>query len=159
MKELIKILGLLLDKNLNQKEHIKYTYSKITKTLKLLYEARPFLDRTALLALYYSYIETYINYYNKTWNTNYRTNFKKIKSQQKHAILINKNKFLYTREIFKEQKVLNIYQLNILSNIVFMHRKKLHLPYFTKTFVRILTPIKKIFWLILTFSNFENEKM
>ena len=159
MKELIKILGLLLDKNLNWKEHIKYTYSKITKTLKLLYETRPFLDRTALLALYYSYIETYINYYNKTWNTNYRTNFKKIKSQQKHAILINKNKFLYTREICKEQNVLNICQLNILSNIVFMHRKKLHLPYFTKTFVRILTPIKKIFWLILTFSNFENEKM
>ena len=159
-KERIKILGLLLDEKMNWKEHIIYTYNKIAKTLGLLYEARPFLDRNALLALYYSYIETCINYSNKAWNTNYRRNFKKIKSQQKHAIIIIfiKNKFPYTREIFKEQNVLNIYQLNILSNIVFMHRKKLHLPYFTKRFVRILTPIQKIFWLILAFSSLETEK-
>ena len=125
-KERIKILGLLLDEKMNWKEHIIYTYNKIAKTLGLLYEARPFLDRNALLALYYSYIETYINYSNKAWNTNYRINFKKIKSQQKHAIIIIfiKNKFPYTREIFKEQNVLNIYQLNILSNIAFMQRKK-----------------------------------
>ena len=64
-KELIKILGLLLDENLNWKEHIIYTYNKIAKTLGLLCQARPFLDRDALLALYYSYIETYINCYNK----------------------------------------------------------------------------------------------
>ena len=44
---------------------------------------------------------------------------KKINSQQKHAIRIifNKNKFAHIREIFKVQKILNIYQLNILSNI------------------------------------------
>ena len=64
-KELIKILGLLLDENLNWKEHIIYTYNKIAKTLGLLCKARPFLDRDALLALYYSYIETYITCYNK----------------------------------------------------------------------------------------------
>ena len=80
---------------------------------------------------------------------------------QKHAIFIifNKNKFRYTREIFKEQKVLNIYQLNILSNIIFMHRKKtLHVPYFTKKFVRIPTPIQQIFWLILAFFNLKLKK-
>ena len=65
-KELIKILGLLLDENLNWKEHIIYTYNKIAKTLGLLCKARPFLDRDPLLALYYSYIETYINCYNKS---------------------------------------------------------------------------------------------
>ena len=37
-------------------------------------------------------------------------------------INFNKNKFAHKREIFKEQKILNIYQLNILSNMVFMHR-------------------------------------
>ena len=101
-----------------------------------------------------------MNYSNKAWNINYRRNFKKIKSQPKHEItfIFIKNKFPYTREIFKEQNVLNIYQLNILSNIVLMHRKKLHLPYFTKKFVRILTPIQQIFWVILDFSNLETEK-
>ena len=156
-KERNKILGW---KDELKRTHYIYTCSKIAKTLGLLYEARPFLDRNALLALYYSYIETYINYSNKAWNTNYRRNFKKIKSQQKQAIIVIfiKNKFPHSKEIFKEKKVLNVYQLNILSNIVFMHRKKLHLQYFTKKFVRILTPIQQIFWLILAFSNLETEK-
>ena len=50
-------------------------------------------------------------------------NLKKINSQQKHAIRIifNKNKFVHTGEILKEQKILNIYQLRILSNVIFMH--------------------------------------
>ena len=105
-------------------KNIKYTENKTTKNLGLLYQARPFLERNALLALYYSYIQTYINYANKAWGSNCRTNLKKINNQEKHAIRIifNKNKFAHTREIFKEQKILNIYQLNILSNIIFMHR-------------------------------------
>ena len=117
-----KFLGVLLVENLNWKEHIKYTENKIAKNLGLLYKATPFLERNALLALYYSYIQTYINYANIAWGGTCRTNLKKINSQQKHAIRIifNKNKFAHTREIFKEQKNLNIYQLNILSNI-FMH--------------------------------------
>ena len=115
---------LLLDENLNWKENIKYTKNKIAKNLGLLYKTRPFLERNALLALYYLYIQTYMNYPNIAWRSTCRTNLKKINSQQKHAIRIifNKNKFAHTREIFKEQKILNIYQLNILSNIIFMHR-------------------------------------
>ena len=118
-QEFIKFLGVLLDENLNWKEHIKYTENKIAKNLGLLYKARPFLERNALLALYYSCIQTYINYANIAWGSTCRTNLKK-----KHAICIIfiKNKFAHTREIFKEQKILNMYQLNILSNIIFMHR-------------------------------------
>ena len=55
-QEYIKFLGVLLDENLNWKEHIKYTENKIAKNLGLLYKARPSLERNALLALYYSYI-------------------------------------------------------------------------------------------------------
>ena len=123
-QEFIKFLGVLLDENPNWKEHIKHTENKIAKNLGLLYKARPFLERNALLALYYSYIQTYINFANIAWSSTCRTNLKKINSQQKHAIrfIFNKNKFAHTREIFKEQKILNIYQLNILSNIIFIHR-------------------------------------
>ena len=122
-QEFIKYLGVLLDENLTWKEHIKHTENKIAKNLGRLYKARPFLERSALLALYYSYIQTYINYANIAWGSTCRTNLKKINGQQKHPIRIifNKNKFAHTREIFKEQKILNIYQLNILSNIIFMH--------------------------------------
>ena len=63
-QEFIKFLGVLLDENLNWKEHIKCTESKAAKKLGLLYKARPFLERNVLLALHYSYITTYINYAN-----------------------------------------------------------------------------------------------
>ena len=123
-QEFIKFLGVLLDENLNWKEHIEHTEKKIAKNLGLLYKARPFLERNTILALYYSYIQTYINYANIACGSTCRTNLKNINSQQKHAIRIifNENKFAHTREIFKEQRILNIYQLNILSNIIFMHR-------------------------------------
>ena len=105
-QEFIKFLGVLLDENLNWKEHIKYTKNKIAKNLGLLYKARPFLEKNVLLALYYSYIQTYINYPNIAWGSTCRTNFEKINSQQKHAIRIifNKNKFAHSQEVFKEQK-------------------------------------------------------
>ena len=55
-QEFIKFLGVLLDENLNWKEHIKYTENKIAKNLGLIYKARLFLNRNPLIALYYSYI-------------------------------------------------------------------------------------------------------
>ena len=69
-------------------------------------------------------MQTYINCANIAWGSTCRSNFKKINCQQKYAIrtIFNKNKFEHKRKIFKEQKILNIYQLNILSNIIFMHR-------------------------------------
>ena len=123
-QEFIKFLWTLLDENLNWKQHIKCTENKIANNLGLLYKARPFLESNAWLALYYSYIQSYINYANRAWGSTCRANLKKINSQQKHAIqvIFNKNKFAHTREILKEQKILNIYQLNILSNIIFTHR-------------------------------------
>ena len=97
-QEFIKFLGVLLNKNLNWKEYIKYTESKIAKNVGLLYKGRPFLERNPLLDLYYSHVQTYINYANIAWASSYRT-----------------------REIFKEHNILNIYQPNILSNIIFIH--------------------------------------
>ena len=48
----------------------------------------------------------------------------KIYIQQKHAIRIvySKDRLLHTRELFKECKVLNVYQANIWKNLVFMHQ-------------------------------------
>ena len=95
------------DKNLDWKEHIKYTENKIAKNLGLLYKVRPFLDRNVLLALYYSYMQNYINYVNVVGSSTCRTTLKKINSQQKHSLRIffNKKKFAHEKEIFKEQNI------------------------------------------------------
>ena len=47
---------------------------------------------------------------------------KKLLSQQKHAVQIinNTTRFDHTNDLFKSQKILNIYKLNILSVAVFV---------------------------------------
>ena len=115
-EESIKFLEVLLDQHLTWKEDIKLTENKIVKNIGILYKARPYLNKRALLCLYYSYIHSYLN----------RTYLKKLESQQKHAIRIifHENKFAHTREHFKENNTLNIYQLNIFNNLLFLHRVK-----------------------------------
>ena len=59
--ESIKFLGVLLDQHLTWKEHIKLTENKTAKNIGILYKVRPYLDKRALLCLYYSYIHSYVN--------------------------------------------------------------------------------------------------
>ena len=125
-EESIKFLGVLLDQHLTWKEHIKLTENKIAKNIGILYKARPCLDKRTLLRFYYSYIYSYLNYANTAWYSTNRTYLKKFQSLQKHAIRIifRQNKFVHTQEHSKENNTLNIYQLNIFNNFLFLHQVK-----------------------------------
>ena len=92
----------------------------------MLYKAKNYLNRGSLLVLYYSFIHTYINHGNIAWGSTNKTNLTKINSLQKHAIRIIhcKDRFAHARELFRESKILNVFQLNILNNLVFMHKIK-----------------------------------
>ena len=122
----IKFLGVLLDQHLAWKELIKLTENKIDKNIGILCKARPYLDKRALLCTYYSYIHSYLNYANTEWCSTNRTYLKNLQSQQKHAIRIifHENIFAHTRKLFKENNILNIYQLNIFNNLLFLRRVK-----------------------------------
>ena len=76
------------------------------------------------MSLYYAYIHTYINYANLAWASTIRTNLKKLHSQQKDTIRIifSKDQFLHTKVLFVQNKVFNVYQLNILNNLIFMNK-------------------------------------
>ena len=102
-KESIKFLRVLLDQHLTWKELIKLSENKIAKNIGVLYKARSYLHKKALLCIYYSYIHSYLNYANTVWRSTNRTYLKKLQSQQKHAIRIifHENKFTHTREYFK----------------------------------------------------------
>ena len=79
-EESIKFLGVLLDQHFTWKEHTKLGENKIAKSIGILYKARPYLDKRALLCLYYSYIHSYPNYANTAWcstNKAYRKDFNK----------------------------------------------------------------------------------
>ena len=61
---------------------------------------------------------------NIAWGSAHFTNLKKLHSKQKNAMRIvhNKAKFEHTRHFFRKNKILTVYQLNILNNVMFMHR-------------------------------------
>ena len=76
------------------------------------------------MCLYYSHTHPYLNYANTAWCSTNRTYLKKLQSHQKHAIrIIFREKCTYTKHI-KENNILNIYQLNIFNNLLFVHRVK-----------------------------------
>ena len=77
----------------------------------LLYKEISYLNKREFLRVYYNDAALSVH----SW---------KIQSQQKYAIRIifQKNKFAHTREHFKENHTLNIYQLNIVNIPLFLHR-------------------------------------
>ena len=105
-----KLLGVLSDQHLTRKEHIKLTENKIAKNIGVLYKARPYLYKKALLCLSYSYIHSCLNCANTAWRRTNITYLKKLQRQQKHTIRIifHENKFAQTREHFKENNVISI---------------------------------------------------
>ena len=123
----IKFLGILLDENLSWKEHLKLTENKIAKNIGLIYKAKSHLNKDSLLALYFSDIHSYINYVNLVWGSTHRTYFRKINSQEKHALRLihNKNRFYHSKEFFESCET---YKLNLLNTAVFMHKIKAELP-------------------------------
>ena len=123
-EESIKIIGVLLDANVTWKEHLKYIENKCAKNIGLLYKVKYHLYKKCLLALYVSYVHTYMKYANIAWVSIHFTNLKKLRSKQKHAMRIvhNKAKFEHTRHFFRKNKILNVYQLNILNNVMFVQR-------------------------------------
>ena len=60
-EESIKFLGVLSDQHLTWKEYIKLTENKTAKNIGILYKAKPYLDKRAVLCLYYSCIDSYLN--------------------------------------------------------------------------------------------------
>ena len=76
-EESIKFFGVLLDQHLTWKKHINHTENKIVKTIGILYKERPYLDKRALLCLYYSCIHSYLNYSNTTCCSTNRIYLKK----------------------------------------------------------------------------------
>ena len=130
----IKLLRVFLDQHLTWKEQVKLTENKIAKKHRyIIYNARPYLDKRRLLCLYYSCIHFYLNYANTTWCSTV-VHLKKFQSKQKHVVrmIFYKNKFAHTGEHFKENNILNICQLNISNNFLFLHRVKAPIVFFSK---------------------------
>ena len=97
---------------------------KFQKVLNYYLKPNHFWINNPFLSFYYSYIHSYINYTNVATESTYTTNLKKLSSQQKQAmrIICNKRKFEHTKQLFQLNKILNVYELNILNVATFMYK-------------------------------------
>ena len=122
----LKFLGVLVDENLNWKNHIDLLLSKISKSIGVLYKASKLLNFRCLKSIYFALIHSYINYANIAWASSCKTGLKKILLKQKHAvrIIFHEDRLTHSRPLLKSLNALNVYQVNIFQICSFMHQVK-----------------------------------
>lgn len=120
----LNFLGVVYDEMLTWKPHIDCIKNKISKNIGILYRARPFLHDSAIKQLYFSFIHSYLSYGNIVWASVSRSVLTDLFRKQKHAVRIvfNKNRFHHSSPLFLEGKILNLYKINELQTLCFVHK-------------------------------------
>ena len=79
-----------------------------------------------LRSTYFSFIHSYINSENIAWASTNKTKLKKLFGKQKQAarIVFNQERLTHTRPLLKTLNALNVYQINLLQELLFMHKIK-----------------------------------
>ena len=117
-----KFLGVFIDDHFTWKHHINYICNKISKSVGLLYKSRFFLTQKSKISLYYSLVYPYIQYCNIIWSSTYPSSLNRILLLQKRIIRIvaNADYLSHTKPLFKNLKILDIFNLNTFSIVCFM---------------------------------------
>ena len=122
----IKFLGVIINENVTWRNHIEVVENKNSKNIGVLYRASHLLDFKNLLKIYFSLIHIYISYANIAWASTFKTKLQGILKKQKHAarITFHANRLGHARLLLKEMKALNVYQINLIQTLKFMHKTK-----------------------------------
>ena len=108
-----KYLGVIIDHKLNWIEHISHVKSKISKDIGIMYKARQFLTKKALLVLYYAYIYLYMTCCIEVWGCASQTQLNCLLLLQKKIIrimsfsyyLAHTNPFFLSMEVLPLRKI------------------------------------------------------
>ena len=75
-------------------------------------------------SIYFFFLHSYINYANIAWTSANKTKLKKLFGKQKQAarIILNQDRFTHARLLLKTLNALNVYQINLLQVLLFMHK-------------------------------------
>ena len=93
-KNHVKYLGIMMDNNLNWKNHTIYIAKKITRSRGILSKLRYYVTLDTLITLYYALLYPFFIYGILIWGKTYPTNIKPLFILQKRAItLITFSKF------------------------------------------------------------------
>ena len=123
--------------NISWKHFIPVLESKLSRAIGILYGARPHLNEINHKQLYYSLLHSHLVYANISWGSTHPTKLMKLRSLQKHACKRTFYKILHsTGDSMKKLKALNVFELNIMQNLIFVFKYKMNLlpPIFANFF-------------------------
>ena len=123
-KQNTKYLGIIMDSNLNLKNHVHQISAKVSKCIGILSKLRYYLDRTILKQLYYAFLYPYLTYGLVVWGNTYHTNIYPIIILQKRAIrIMTHSKFDdHTSPLFKSLNILKFTDLLFFHNALLMYQ-------------------------------------
>ena len=109
-----KFLGVVIDNKLSWRDHINYISGKIARGIGILIKARAFINKDTLITLYYSFVYPYFLYCNHIWGSCCAKNLNRLFVLQKKAIRIicSANRRSHSAPLFKDLKLLNVWQIN-----------------------------------------------
>ena len=120
----IKYLGIIMDSNLNWKEHVHELCKNISRGIGILSKLRHFVTKKILTQVYYSIIYPYLTYGALIWGNTYWTNIKPLYILQKKATRTMNFLFYqaHTAPYFKKDKLLKLADIVKFYTALFMHQ-------------------------------------
>ena len=117
-------LGVIINSNLTQHDHIKAISSKVSKSIGILLRVRKYVPNDMLLTLYHTLIEPYFSYCNIIWGTHCSKHLDQLYHKQKKVIRIiaNTKWNAHTAHLFRDFQLLSIFNLNKLQTCCFMYK-------------------------------------
>ena len=119
-----KFLGVLIDENLTWDNQLNAVSSKISSQIGIISKSRKFLNNHAMKMLYFAFINPYLTYGNVVWGSVQKSKLNKIHTLQKRAVRIISHapRGSHSRPLMIENKILNIYEINLFNFFKFMHK-------------------------------------
>ena len=123
-KKYVKYLGIIMDCNLNWKQHIHELSKKVSGSIGILSKLRHYVPQSILIQIYYSIVFPFLIYGVLIWGNTYKSNIYPLVILQKKAIrIITFSHFQsHTSPLFKKCNLLKLPDIVYLYTAVFMHQ-------------------------------------
>ena len=109
----VKYLGIQIDDNLTFKTNIKFLYSKLSRTLGVMFKVKHYLPKTYLLLLYNTLFHPHLIYCISAWSSTFSTYLNPLQTVQNKAIKLIEglSHWQSSTTAYKKLKILKINEL------------------------------------------------
>lgn len=123
----IRMLGVMLDNQLNLSEHCKFLHGKISRSLFSLNQVKGILNKECMKLVFNAHVQSHLEYCSNILSMAPEQYLKPLKIVQKKALRIvcGKNYNAHTQPLFKEENILPLAQLIDFNMIKFIADYKL----------------------------------